>query len=51
MDALLDDPSPAAHVDQVVAWATTQFRKRYERIERARGRTLAALEALPDESV
>jgi ribonucleoside-diphosphate reductase beta chain len=32
-------------LDQVVGWATSQFQKRYDRIERARRQPLAAVEA------
>jgi ribonucleoside-diphosphate reductase beta chain len=32
-------------LDQVVGWATSQFQKRYDRIERARGKALDVLEA------
>ena len=35
--------------DTVLAWATTQFQKRYERIERARGKSLAEIDALAEE--
>ena len=35
--------------DTVLAWATTQFQKRFERIERARGKTLAEIDALAEE--
>lgn len=35
--------------DTVLAWATTQFQRRFERIERARGRSIAEIEALADE--
>jgi ribonucleoside-diphosphate reductase beta chain len=35
--------------DTVLEWATTQFQRRFERIERARGRSIAEIEALADE--
>ena len=35
--------------DTVLAWATTQFQRRFERIERARGKTLAEIDALAEE--
>lgn len=35
--------------DTVLAWATTQFQKRYERIERSRGRSLAEIDVLAEE--
>ena len=35
--------------DTVLAWATTQFQRRFERIERARGKSLAEIEALAEE--
>jgi ribonucleoside-diphosphate reductase beta chain len=35
--------------DTVLAWATTQFQKRFERIERARGKSLAEIDALAEE--
>ena len=34
--------------DTVLAWATTQFQKRFERIERARGKSLAEIDALAE---
>ena len=38
-------------LDQVVGWATSQFRKRYSRIERSRGQTLAELDALVEDEL
>jgi hypothetical protein len=33
----------------VLGWATAQFQKRFARIERARGRSLAEIEAVAEE--
>jgi ribonucleoside-diphosphate reductase beta chain len=38
-------------LDQVVGWATSQFQKRHARIERSRGRTLAELDAFPEDEL
>ena len=47
-----DQTSPfGITVDQVVEWATSQFQKRYARIERSRGKTLAELDALAEDDL
>jgi ribonucleoside-diphosphate reductase beta chain len=44
------DVSPfGVQVGTVLGWATAQFQKRLARIERARGRTLAEIEAVAEE--
>jgi ribonucleoside-diphosphate reductase beta chain len=45
-----DDVSPfGITLDMVNAWAMSNFQRRFDRIERARGRTLAELDALPED--
>jgi ribonucleoside-diphosphate reductase beta chain len=45
-----DDVSPfGITLDTVNAWATTNFQRRFERIQRARGRSLEELDALPED--
>jgi ribonucleoside-diphosphate reductase beta chain len=47
-----DNVSPfGITLDQVAGWATSQFQKRYTRIERARGKTLAELDALAEDEL
>jgi ribonucleoside-diphosphate reductase beta chain len=45
-----DDVSPfGITLDTVNAWAMSNFQRRFDRIERARGRSLAELDALPED--
>ena len=47
-----DNVSPfGITLDQVVGWATSQFQKRYSRIERSRGKPLAELDALAEDDL